>query len=93
MAKALYVFNWVQGRGGSLDGMFVAEEQEVIDLIGKTLYFGEVLGKHSEVQGNLHDTDVKLISRDQGLIAKLIITCKSLTMCGYNPLEHHDPEC
>jgi hypothetical protein len=39
---------------GALSGIFVAEEEAVEALIasGKEVYFGEVLGKHSEKQPN-----------------------------------------
>ena len=40
----LYSFHWDCGRSGALDGLFVAAEDQVESVIGKRLYFGEVLG-------------------------------------------------
>ena len=40
------------GRMGELQGLFVAEELDVQDLIGKEVYFDEVLGKHSEINSD-----------------------------------------
>ena len=53
MKKAIYKFFFDCGRMGELEGIFVAEPQEVKRLIdsGDELYFGEVLGKHSEISG------------------------------------------
>ena len=60
--KGIYRFHWNCGRSGSLDAIFVADASEVASAIGKELYFGEVLGKHSEISGTLESDDVKLIS-------------------------------
>ena len=51
--KAIYQFHWDCGRMGDIAGLFVASKQDVQDAIGKEIYFGEVLGKHSEVYGTL----------------------------------------
>ena len=47
----LYKFHWDCGRMGNLDGVFIAEPKEIEALIGKEIHFGEVLGKHSDIQG------------------------------------------
>lgn len=47
--KKLYSFELDWGRMGSLEGLFIAEEKDVKDIIGKNVQFGEVLGKHSDV--------------------------------------------
>lgn len=49
--KYLWEFYMDFGRMGELDGLFVAYPSEIDDAIGKEVYFGEVLGKHSEVYG------------------------------------------
>ena len=43
--KKLYSFELDWGRMGSLEGLFIAEEKDVKDIIGKNVQFGEVLGK------------------------------------------------
>ena len=62
--KKLYKFYWDCGRMGSLEGVFVAEETELKAAIGKTIDFGEALGKHSEIDGPLLDKDITEISVD-----------------------------
>ena len=69
--KKLYSFCWECGRMGDLEGLFIAEENEVKKLIGKEIYFGEVLGKHSEIYGDLEEKDITVKSDDQEFIAKL----------------------
>jgi hypothetical protein len=83
--RKLYRLNWDAGRMGSLDGLFVAEEEAVAAAIGKKVYFGEVLGKHSEVYGNLTASEVKAISDDQDFISKFKSIVGSI---GYNPLDY-----
>ena len=48
--KAIYKFEADFGRYGVLRGLFLADKSEVKYLIGKELYFYEVLGKHSEIR-------------------------------------------
>jgi hypothetical protein len=81
----LYRFNWDCGRQGSLTGTFVADEEDVRNAIGQHLYFGEVLGKHSDVEGVLESTDVQVLSDDQSFIDQFeTLGCSS----GYNPLNY-----
>jgi hypothetical protein len=47
---------------GELEGLFVADSESVSKAIGKQVYFGEVLGKHSEIFGTLEEGDLKLKS-------------------------------
>ncbi|ADQ53308.1 hypothetical protein 65p300 [Aeromonas phage 65] len=47
----LYRFYWDAGRGGSVEGLFVEDSEVVEKYIGSDVYFGEILGKHSEVEG------------------------------------------
>ena len=39
----------------------MADPAEVKAAIGKPVYFGEILGKHSEIEGNLDEGDVKAL--------------------------------
>lgn len=85
--KALYSFFWDCGRAGSIEGLFIAEQSDVNAATGKEIYFGEVLGKHSEVCAELGADDVAVKSNDQELIAKLEAIFGQ-NVCGYNPLEY-----
>lgn len=87
--RKLYKFYWDCGRMGFLDGLFVAEAEAVEPLIGTEIYFGEVLGKHSEISGSLDASDIKVVSEDQDLIDKLVAANEgNFTLCGYSPLDY-----
>ena len=81
----VYQFYWDCGRSGYLSGGFVAESEDVNNTLGKSIYFGEVLGKHSEVYGELEKCDLKILSEDQDFIAKFKEIVGSV---GYNPLAY-----
>lgn len=53
--KRLYKFYWDCGRQGDVEGLFFADEETVNKSIGSQVYFGEILGKHSEVYGTLEE--------------------------------------
>ena len=83
--KKLYKFNLNYGRMGELSGIFVADEKEVQGLLGKEVYFGEVLGKHSEVFCTLEEDNLKCLTDDQEFIAKFKeFNCES----GCNPFDY-----
>ena len=53
------------------------------------MYFGEILGKHSEIYGKLEKYEIAEISEDQKLIQKLEkIFNDQEALCGYNPLDY-----
>jgi hypothetical protein len=85
--KALYSFFWDCGRAGSIEGLFIADKSAVTRIIGKEIYFGEVLGKHSDVCAELEVEDVTIKSEDQELIAKLE-GIFGQNICGFNPLDY-----
>lgn len=88
--KKLYSFYWDCGRMGDLQGLFIAEESDIEKILGKEVYFGEVLGKHSEVYGTVDDNDIEVVSEDQEKIEWLENLLGS-TVSGYNPLDYFDP--
>lgn len=83
----LYSFYVDCGRMGSLDGLFIATQEQVDSAIGKQMYFGEVLGKHSEVQGTLEAHEVTLVSSDQDKVDWLL-NLLGTRVSGFNPLEY-----
>lgn len=50
LAKRLYLFSFDFGRGYKGDGLFWEYPKAIEKLIGKTINFGEICGKHSEVE-------------------------------------------
>lgn len=86
--KKLYRLDWNYGRMGSVQGLFVADEENVKEAFGKTVYFGEVLGKHSDVSGELDKEDLEIVSEDEVFITKLVEVIGKTNISGYNPLDY-----
>ena len=85
--KKLFSFYWDCGRHGDVEGLFIATQKEVDDAIGKGVYFGEILGKHSEIYGTLDEQDIKMVSEDTEKVI-WIEGLLSSDVCGYNPLTY-----
>ena len=68
--KNLYKFHWDCGRQGNVTSIFVAHDYEIKDSLGKEVYFGEILGKHSEIYGVLENSDITVLTNDQDFIEK-----------------------
>lgn len=85
--KVLYRFYWDCGRQGDVEGVFIAEESELMASLGKTVYFGEILGKHSDIHGTLGIDDVSTITTKADVIK--VIEEYNLES-GYNPLHFID---
>lgn len=83
--KAIYKFHWDCGRNGDLEGVFVATATEISDRLGCEIYFGEALGKHSDIHGTLEADDVKLVSYNSEFV-KLFEDNDLET--GHNPLRY-----
>lgn len=90
--KVLCRFYWDCGRQGDLDGLFTTTTEEVSKVVGKEVYFGEVLGKHSEVFGTIGPDDIEVLSKDQDFINKFEDIMGSGTISGYNPLDYYEEE-
>jgi hypothetical protein len=83
--KKLYRFCWDCGRNGWLRGIFVEDEKIIEKFMGCEVYFGEVLGKHSEVFGTLDPDDLTVLTDDQSFIEKFEeFDCES----GHNPISY-----
>jgi hypothetical protein len=85
----LYEWEWDCGRQGSVGGRFFATPDSLERIFGKEIYFGEILGKHSEVVGRLERDEVKLVTDNQEFIAK----AKELSVnleSGYNPFDYYE---
>lgn len=91
MSLAIYEFHWDCGRMGDVESVFIADKDEVAKVIGKEIYFGEILGKHSEIYGTLDEGDLTIKSEDQDFIQKCIEVFGMGTISGYNPLSYYEP--
>lgn len=72
---------------GDVDGMFFAEEEDVKNAIGKEVYFGEILGKHSDIYGTLEDGEIEEIELSATTL-KEMYEILGTNISGYNPLEY-----
>lgn len=86
--RKLYAFTFDCQRLGRLKGLFIAEEHDVDLIIGQHVYFGEVLGKHSDISGNIDNGEIVEKSDDQELISKLEMIFGGRTISGYNPFDY-----
>jgi hypothetical protein len=77
---------------GMLEGLFVAEESDMDALMGKEIYFGEVLGKHSEIFGPLEERDITIKNDDEDFINKLVDVIGGESISGYNPFDYYEDE-
>jgi hypothetical protein len=85
--NAIYKFYVDYGRHGDLSGVFVAEQEDVKNLIGKEIYFGEVLGKHSEVILKLKEEHLTEVTTDEKFIE---LFEKYDLSNGYNPFDYYE---
>jgi hypothetical protein len=87
MKKAIFKLNVDCGRMGELEGVFISTKEKVKKLIESEIdvYFGEVLGKHSEVYGPIKNNEITFISDNEEAIK--IIEKYDLTS-GYNPFDY-----
>lgn len=90
--KYLYKFYWDCGRSGELEGLFVAREKEVNEAIGSEVYFGEVLGKHSEVYGTIEEGEIKKLDISPEVVEE-VSKYLGNTWSGFNPLHYIKVEC
>lgn len=85
--KALYRMNFECGRNGTLSGIFVADSEDVGLLIESKMEisFGEVLGKHSNVEGWLESHEIEKITDDVNVIE--VVEKYGLSV-GHNPFNY-----
>lgn len=90
--KYLWRFYWDCGRQGEVEGLFVATEEQINKITGKSVYFGEILGKHSEVYGTIEEGEITKIDISPEAVEEV---SKHLgnTWSGYNPLEYIQYPC
>lgn len=79
---------------GSLNGVFLATRKQIEMLRGCSFYFGEVLGKHSEVSANKGECKFKLLSEHPAVITEMEKVAEEPSwntlgggIAGYNPFD------
>lgn len=71
---------------GEVRSTFIADEDYLKSCIGKEVYFGEILGKHSEIYGVLEEKDLTVLTDDQDFIEKA--EKYGIDSIGHNPLRN-----
>lgn len=67
----LYKYSEYFGRMGALEGLFFASADEIAQYRNTEIHFGEVLGKHSDIVGEMNDETLQLITDDPDVVALL----------------------
>lgn len=88
--KKLWSFYWDCGCQGYVEGIFIATEAEVSKAIGCEVYFGEILGKHSDVYGTVEEGEIKELKVSQSTVTELLSVI-GRNISGYNPLDYIEP--
>lgn len=85
--KAVYRMHVNCGRMGVLSGVFVAKKAQVKKLVESEteIYFGEVLGKHSEIYGKIKENEIVMVSDSEEVIN--LIEEHQLSN-GYDPFDY-----
>jgi kynureninase len=85
--KKIYRMRLDFGRNGSLTGLFVATEEQIKSIIGRSAWFGEALGKHSDCSWTFEqgeDVFEEVLSTSQ--IVEWFE--KNVGSQGYNPFDY-----
>lgn len=87
----LYEFNKYIYREGDIEGIFIAEPEDINELIGSFAYFGEALGKHSNVGCVIQEQDIKQLQVLDSTVDDLLKVIGT-DISGYNPLNYLEPD-
>lgn len=88
--RFLWKFNAYFGRMGSLDALFTASQEEIDAAVGREVYFGEVLGKHSEISLTLEASHFEKVEKADAAFVALFDELGLAN--GHNPLGYLDDE-
>lgn len=77
------------GRMGSLEGMFLATEEEHEHFMGKEAYESDILGKHSEVHLQFNEETVEEVKLSETTIEEMFEVFGS-HISGINPIDYFE---
>lgn len=89
MTNAVYKMHIDCGQMGDVSAVFVASDEDMKNLMGKEVYFGEILGKHSNIVGIMEESDFTRIT-DDPLVVNLFLEHDLST--GHNPFSYLEEE-
>lgn len=85
--KCLYRFYLDCGRMGEVESLFIATPDDIAHIVGKRAYFGEILGKHSEIYCTITNDHISLVTSDEDRV-NWLYSLLGRTISGHNPLEY-----
>ncbi|GCD11706.1 hypothetical protein [Clostridium tagluense] len=85
--KKLYKFYSSCNTSGSVEGIFIADEKIIKSAIGCNVWFGELLGKNSNIYGTLEKEDLTIINVSDITINEMEEVLGT-NISGYNPLDY-----
>lgn len=89
--QSIYFYSVDFGRHGTVEGTILTTANQLKKLFGKSIYFGDVLGKHSDVSIIFEDEDdFELLTSDQEFIKKAVEY--KVVPKGYDPFDYIDLE-
>lgn len=68
----LYAFEQSYGRAGTLNMLFVATDDEIEALLGRSVPWYECLGKHSQSEYDFNDNTVSVVDIDEDALEILL---------------------
>jgi len=86
--KYIYKFFLDCGRHGNIQSTFIATEEEVKGLAGKSFYFSEPFGKYSEINGYFEWKYFSKVECDESAVA--IVESLGILPTGYYPFDYID---
>lgn len=75
-------------RMGELDGLFICDQELLEALYGQEAYFGECLGKHSDIAVTLQPSHFTIKSDDREFIKKMSHVIGSVDISGMAPFDY-----
>lgn len=83
----LFRHKFYDGRSGTVEGLILTTQEQIDAHVGQEIYYGEILGKHSEVYGPFLAEDFSPVPVSQETVNDLY-TVFGTTVSGYNPFHY-----
>lgn len=84
----LFKFEVDWGRGFDVESVFISTKRKVNNLLDKTIYFGEICGKHSEIEHTIEKGDINELKVADTTITDLTKIFGE-TISGNNPIQYY----
>lgn len=81
---------------GRVESLIVCTKKDIKKQTGKTVYFGEVAGKHSEVSGKVEANMFEVLSEDKNLVTQMLSAFNKeydgepVTLMGISPFDYEE---